>query len=100
MAAVGHEKDNAAPSDIVSGGFDVEVVTFVDSKGQGANQPCREVQIWPEAGKTVSVSGTLAGAATGGVLPAAHPIVIPISNTNKLFFAGVTGEKVYILWRT
>ena len=38
-------RDNAVPSNIVSGSFGVEILTFVASAAQGANQPCREVII-------------------------------------------------------
>lgn len=94
-------RDNATPSDIVSGAFGVEVITLDgDGLGQGANQPCREIYVWPEVGKTVGMGETALAAGNGVVLPEAHPVQIPLSNTNKLFFNGVTGEDVYIIWRT
>ncbi len=93
--------DNASPSDIVSGGFGVEVLTFVASAAQGANQPCREVIIWQNAGKTVKIGETAAAAASGPALNDSEAYLrLPISNTNLLFFGGTTGEKVNLLWRT
>jgi hypothetical protein len=100
MAVDGSEKDNATPAGIVSGGFDVQVITIASNIGVGANQVCREVLVWPEAGKTVSIGGSVASAAGGAVLPAATPLRIPISNTSKLHFNGTDADKVYILWRT
>ncbi len=94
-------QDNASPSDIVSGGFGVEVLTFVDSAAQGANQPCREVIIWQNAGKTVKIGETAAVAASGPALNDSEAYLrLPISNTNLLYFGGTTGEKVNLLWRT
>ena len=94
-------QDNASPSDIVSGGFGVEVLTFVDSAAQGADQPCREVIIWQNAGKTVKIGETAAAAASGPALNDSEAYLrLPISNTNLLFFGGTTGEKVNLLWRT
>ena len=94
-------RDNASPSDIVSGGYGVEILTFVDSAAQGADQPCREVIIWQNAGKTVKIGETAAAAASGPALNDNEQYLrIPISNTNKLFFGGTTGEKVNLLWRS
>ncbi len=94
-------QDNASPSDIVSGGFGVEVLTFVDSAAQGADQPCREVIIWQNAGKTVKIGETAAAAASGPALNDSEAYLrLPISNTNLLYFGGTTGEKVNLLWRT
>ena len=101
MAADGSYKDNASPSDIVSGSFGVEILTFVASAAQGANQPCREVTIWQNAGKTVKIGEDATAAASGPVLNDSEAYLrIPISNTNKLFFGGTTGEKVNLLWRS
>ena len=94
-------QDNASPSGIVSGGFGVEILTFVDSAAQGADQPCREVIIWQNAGKTVKIGETAAAAASGPALNDSEEyLVLPISNTNLLYFGGTTGEKVNLLWRT
>lgn len=97
-------RDNAQPSGIVSGEFDVEVITLdSDGVGQGADQDCREVIIWPEEGKDVKIGGSATTALTGPVLPdgvSNHPITIPISNTNKLFFKGTAADKVNIIWRS
>jgi len=47
---------NASPSNIVSGSFGVEVITLDGSGlGQGADQPCREVTVWPEASKSIKI---------------------------------------------
>jgi len=92
-------RDNATPSSIVSAAFGVEVVTLADDVGQGGDQECREVIIWPETGKSVSIGESASAAASGPVLPAGA-ITIPISNTNKLYFNGTTGDDVYILWRS
>jgi hypothetical protein len=97
-------RDNATPSDIVSGAFDVEVVTInAASTGQGADQPCREVIIWPEEGKDIKIGGSAASAAAGPVLADGVSnayLRIPISNTNKLFFNGTQNDTVNILWRS
>ncbi len=94
-------QDNASPSDIVSGGFGVEVLTFVDNAAQGADQPCREVIIWQNAGKTVKIGETAAAAASGPALNDSEAYLrLPISNTNLLYFGGTTGEKINLLWRS
>lgn len=97
-------RDNAQPSDIVSGSFDVEVITLDgDGLGQGADQDCREVTVWVEEGKDVGIGGSAASAVAGPLLPdgvSTIPIVLAISNTNKLFFDGTTGDKVNIIWRS
>lgn len=94
-------RDNATPSNIVSGAFGVEILTFVASAAQGANQPCREVIIWQNSGKTVKIGHTAAAAASGPALNDNEQYLrIPISNTNLLFFSGTTGEKVNLLWRS
>ena len=100
-------RDNSTPSNIVSGSFGVEILTFVASAAQGADQPCREVIIWQNFGKTVKIGETAAVAASGPALPLSSGTAgseqylrIPISNTNKLFFSGTTGEKVNLLWRS
>ncbi len=94
-------RDNSTPSNIVSGAFGVEILTFVASAAQGANQPCREVIIWQNAGKTVKIGETAAVAASGPALNDNEQYLrIPISNTNLLFFGGTTGEKVNLLWRS
>lgn len=101
MAADGSYKDNSSPSDVVSGSFGVEILTFVASAAQGANQPCREVTVWQNSGKTVKIGHTAAAAASGPALNDNEQYLkIPISNTNKLFFGGTTGEKVNLLWRS
>ncbi len=94
-------RDNAQPSNIVSGEFGVEILTFVASAAQGSNQPCREVIIWQNSGKTVKIGETAAVAASGPALNDNEQYLrIPISNTNLLFFGGTTGEKVNLLWRS
>ena len=94
-------QDNASPSDVVSGGFGVEILTFVDSAAQGADQPCREVIIWQNAGKTVKIGETAAAAASGPALNDSEAYLrLPISNTNLLYFGGTTGEKINLLWRS
>ncbi|KKL70210.1 hypothetical protein LCGC14_2107210 [marine sediment metagenome] len=94
-------RDNSTPSDIVSGVFGVEILTFVDNAAQGADQECREVIIWQNAGKTVKIGETAAVAASGPALNDSEAYLrIPISNTNLLFFGGTTGKKVNLLWRS
>ena len=94
-------RDNATPSNIVSGAFGIEILTFVASAAQGANQPCREVIIWQNSGKTVKIGETAAAAASGPALNDNEQYLrIPISNTNLLSFSGTTGEKVNLLWRS
>jgi len=94
-------RDNSTPSNIVSGSFGVEILTFVASAAQGADQPCREVIIWQNSGKTVKIGETAAVAASGPALNDNEQYLrIPISNTNLLFFGGTTGEKVNLLWRS
>lgn len=94
-------RDNATPSDIVSGEFGVEVITLDGSGlGRGADQPCRELYVWPETGKAMRMGESALAAASGVVLPEAHPVQIPLSNTNKLYFDGTTGDYVYIIWRS
>lgn len=96
-------RDNATPSDVVSGEFGTEVITLVASVGQGSNQPCREVIILVAEGKDMLLGEDASAAAAGVPLPdgvTTHPIRLPISNTNKLFFNGTTGEKVYLIWRS
>jgi len=92
-------RDNAQPSDIVSGEFGSELIAMAGGVGQGADQECREAIVWPERLKLITIGGTTVEAASGPVLPE-YPITIPISNTNKLFFAGTNGENVYITWRS
>jgi hypothetical protein len=96
---MGNYRDNATPSDVVSAAFGVETVTLADSAGQGADQQCREVIVWPEASKSIKIGHTALVAATGPVIPSGG-LTIPISNTNKLYFGGTTSDKVYILWRS
>ncbi len=94
-------RDNATPAGIVSGGFGVEILTFVASAARGADQPCREVTIWQNSGKTVKIGETAIAAAAGPALNDNEEyLVLPLSNTNLLFFSGATGEKVNLLWRT
>ena len=94
-------RDNATPAGIVSGGFGVEILTFIASAAQGANQPCREVIIWQNSGKVVYIGESAAAAAAGPQLNDNEEyLVLPISNTNLLFFKGTTGEHVNLLWRT
>jgi hypothetical protein len=103
MAAKNY-RDNATPCGIVSGAFDVEVITLdSDGVGQGADQECREVILWPEEGKDVMIGGSVASAAAGPVLPdgvSNHPITLPISNTNLLYFKGTAADKVNLIWRS
>lgn len=98
------DRDNAQTSSIVSGSFDVEVVTLdSDGLGQGADQSCREVIIWPEEGKDVKIGGSAASALAGPVLADGVSnayLKFPISNTNKLFFNGTAADTVNILWRS
>lgn len=98
-------QDNATPTGVVSGGFGTEVIALAATtfKGQGANQPCREVQIWVEEGKDIRIGESVTAAASGPLLPDGvtnHPIVLPISNTNLLYFKGDAQDDVYLLWRT
>ena len=102
-------RDNSTPSDIVSGAFGVETITLAATTfiGQGSDQPCREVIIWAELGKTVRIGEDAATAASGPILLAGiaaetsgHYLRIPISNTNKLFFKGTATDDVYLLWRS
>lgn len=97
-------QDNASPSDVVSGGFGIEVITLDGSgEGQGADQPCREITILVEEGKDVLLGNTALIAAAGVPLPdgvTTVPLVLPLSNTNLLFFDGTATEKVYLIWRT
>ena len=94
-------RDNASPNGIVSGSFGTEVITLVADAGQGADQDCREVVIWQEAGKTVKIGNSAVNAAAGPVLNDSEEyLVLPISNTNKLYFSGTTGDNVYLLWRS
>jgi len=91
---------NASPSNIVSGSFGVEVITLDGSGlGQGSDQPCREVTVWPEASKSIKI-GESTSAANGGPVLIADYLIIPIENTNKLHFKGTSGDKVYLLWRS
>ncbi|HEB26228.1 MAG TPA: hypothetical protein ENI05_00425 [Porticoccus sp.] len=109
MAADGSYKDNATPAGIVSGTWGVEKITLaaVTFTGNGANQPCREVVIWGELAKVITIGPSAAAAATGlplltGIAAQASPqyLRIPISNTNKLFFKGAAEDDVHILWRS
>ncbi len=96
-------RDNSTPSDIVSGEFGTEVIALAATTftGQGADQPCREVLIWYELGKTVQIGESAAAAAAGPVMNDSEEYLrIPISNTNKLFFKGTAEDDVYILWRS
>ena len=94
-------RDNAQPSAIVSGDFDGEVVTIAGNVGQGADQDCREVQIWIPVSDVVRIGGSAASAVTGPILPTeTSPLRIAISNTNKLFFNGTNGDLVNIIWRS
>ena len=96
-------RDNASPSAIVSGGFGIEVITLADSAGQGSDQPCREVTILVEEGKDIKLGNSAAIAAVGVPLPdgiSVVPLVLPLSNTNLLYFNGTTSDKVYLIWRT
>ena len=101
--------DNASPSGIVSGGFGVEVITLAATTfvGQGADQPCREVLIWGELDKVITIGEDATAAASGVPLltgiaaqSSGQYLRIPISNTNKLFFKGAAQDEVYLLWRT
>lgn len=87
--------------DVISGSFGIEVVELVDSKGQGADQECREVTIWPESGESIKIGETADKAAAGPVLipDTEEHLRLPIVNTNLLFFNGITGKKIYLLWR-
>lgn len=96
-------RDNATPSAIVSGSFGTEVITLSSSVGQGSDQPCREVIILVQEGKDMKLGESAAAAASGVPLPdgvTTSPIVLAISNTNKLYFNGSTGEEVYLIWRS
>ena len=97
-------QDNASPSGIVSGGFGIEVITLdADGEGQGSDQPCREITILVEEGKDVLLGNTAVIAASGVPLPdgvSTIPLVLPLSNTNLLFFDGTSADKVYLIWRT
>jgi hypothetical protein len=97
-------RNNATPVGIVSGAFDVEVITLdSDGLGQGADQECREVIIWVEEAKDVRIGGSDATAVAGPLLPDGvtnHPIRLPISNTNMLFFDGTTGDLINLIWRS
>lgn len=102
MAATNY-RDNATPNGIVSGTIGTELIVIAGGVGQGADQPCREAIVWCEVSKTVTIGGSTAEAAAGPPLPGGanpHPIVIPVSNTNRIFFAGTNGDDVYILWRS
>ncbi len=101
MADEGKYRENSQPSEVVSGTFGVETITLVDSAGQGSNQSCREVTVWPETGESIKIGESAAVAATGPLLNDTEAYLrIPISNTNKLYFGGTTGKKVYLLWRS
>ena len=102
-------KDNASPSDIVSGAFGTEVITLAAStfKGRGTDQPCREVIIWAELGKTIRIGEDEAAAVAGPPLLTGIAsqdngkyLRIPLSNTNKLYFKGSAQDDVYLLWRS
>ena len=102
-------RDNATPSDIVSGEFGVETIALASGSftGQGADQLCREVIIWAELGKTVRIGEDASAATTGPILAAGIAsqdngsyLRIPISNTNKLYFKGTAEDDVYLLWRS
>ena len=96
-------RDNASPSDIVSGGFGIEIITLADNAGQGSNQPCREITILVEEGKDIKLGNSAAIAAAGVPLPdgvSVVPLVLPLSNTNLLYFNGTTSDKVYLIWRS
>lgn len=102
-------RDNATPSDVVSGEFGVEVIVLAAStfKGQGADQPCREVSIWGELDKVITFGESEAAAVSGIPLltgiasqSSGQYLRIPISNTNKLFFKGAAQDEVYLLWRS
>ncbi len=101
--------DNASPSGIESGGIGVEVITLAASTfiGRGADQPCREVLIWGELDKVITIGEDATAAASGVPLltgiaaqSSGQYLRIPISNTNKLFFKGAAQDEVYLLWRT
>lgn len=92
-------RDNATPNGIVSGAFGTEVITIALTVGQGADQPCREVVIWPDSQVSVKMGESVVAAAAGPTLASGY-LVLPISNTNKLYFSGTNGNKVNLLWRT
>ncbi len=51
-------RDNAQPSNIVSGGFGTEVVTLdSDGVGQGSDQDCRSAIVWPDPETDIVVGG-------------------------------------------
>lgn len=102
-------RDNATPAGIVSGEFGVEVITLAATTfvGQGADQPCREVLIWGELDKVITIGESATAAASGVPLlngiasqSSGQYLRIPISNTNKLFFKGAAQDDVYLLWRS
>ncbi len=78
-------RDNSTPSDIVSGAFGVEILTFVDSAAQGADQVCRVVIIWRNAGKTVKIGEpAVAATAIHALNDNKQYLKISIPNTNIL----------------
>lgn len=97
--AVKNYRDNATPSEIVSGGFGTEVISVTTAGVQASDQQCREVYVWPASGDSVRIGETAVIANAGPILPA-NAIRIPISNTNKLFFDAAGNVTVNVLWRT
>ena len=109
MADNGKYRENSQPSEVVSGSFGVEVITLAATTftGQGADQSCREVIIWGELDKVITIGESAAAAASGVPLltgiaaqSSGRYLRIPISNTNKLFFKGAAQDDVYLLWRS
>ena len=92
-------RDNSTPNGIVSQAFGVEVIVIADTVGQGADQECREVVIWPDSQVSVKLGESVVAAAAGTTLNSEY-LVLPISNTNKLYFSGTNTNRVNILWRS
>lgn len=97
-------RDNATPTDVVSGEFGTEVITLdSDGLGQGSDQGCRSITILVEEAKDVTFGESVLAAASGVPLPngvSTHPLELPVSNTNKLYFKGTAADKVFLIWRS
>lgn len=75
------------------------VLTIADGVIVGGNVPCSGCWVKAEATKTVYINIGSAAANTNPIMDNSF-IFLPVSNLNKLYFAGTNGDKVYIIYVT
>lgn len=77
-----------------------EVITIASTSGQGSDQRCKSCYVYAPSTNTGTVYMNAGSAADSNDAPLIQdcPLLLPIANTEQLYFSGTNDDVVVIIW--